>query len=153
MNGKLYNEDILQAVLTMLKSFLDDCVNPLIELRPSEKPTIFRSVVSQRKILGGLLHEVTNVFTLLSLLIASEDIPETAVTTMEFLAKDIIFIDNATNEKESVFGSQKVERFRVAAMDILAKVAMNILHRLFPLTWLRYSRDMKINGSSFLTKS
>lgn len=119
---KIYNEDILQAVLTMLKSFLDDCVNPLIEMRPSEKPAIFKSVASHKKILGGLLHEVTNVFALLSLLISSEDIPETAVTTMEFLAKDIIFIDNAVNEKESVFGSQKVERFRVAAMDILAKV-------------------------------
>ena len=153
MNGKIYNEDILQAVLTMLKSFLDDCVNPLIELRPSEKPTIFRSVVSQRKIVGGLLHEVTNVFTLLSLLIASEDIPETAVTTMEFLAKDIIFIDNAANEKESVFGSQKVERFRVAAMDILAKVAMNTPYCLFLLIWPRYLRDMKISGSLFLTKS
>ncbi|KAF8421237.1 sister chromatid cohesion C-terminus-domain-containing protein [Tirmania nivea] len=119
---QIYNEDILQAVLAMLKSFLDDCVNPLVELRPSEKPIIFRNIASQRKVLGGLLHEVTNVFALLSLLIASEDIPETAVTTMEFLAKDIIFIDNAANEKESVFGSQKVERFRVAAMDILAKI-------------------------------
>lgn len=106
----------------MLKSLLDECVNSLIELRPLDNPTVFKILSTQKKILVGLLHEITNVFTLLSLLIASEDIPETAVTTMEFLAKDIIFIDNASSEKESIFGSQKVERFRVAAMDILAKV-------------------------------
>lgn len=107
----------------MLKSLLDECVNSLIELRLSDNPTIFKILSAQKKILVGLLHEITNVFALLSLLIASEDIPETAVTTMEFLAKDIIFIDNAPTEKESIFGSQKVERFRVAAMDILAKVS------------------------------
>ncbi|KAI5785554.1 sister chromatid cohesion C-terminus-domain-containing protein [Peziza echinospora] len=119
---QIYNEDILQGILTMLKSLLDDCVNPLIEMRPSEKPAVFKCASSHKKILGGILHEITNVFGLLSLLIASEDIPETAVTTMEFLAKDIIFIDNAVNEKDSALGSQKVERFRVAAMDILAKI-------------------------------
>ncbi|KAF8463496.1 sister chromatid cohesion C-terminus-domain-containing protein [Kalaharituber pfeilii] len=119
---QIYNEDILQAVLTNLKSLLNDCINPLIELRPSEKPEIFKGAASHKKVLGGLLHEITNVFALLSLLISSEDVPETAVTTMEFLAKDIIFIDNASNEKDSVLGAQKVERFRVAAMDILAKI-------------------------------
>lgn len=119
----MYNEDILQAVLDMLKTLLDDCVNPLIEMRPSNDTPVFKTAASHKKILGGLLHEITNVFGLLSSLIALEDVPDTAVTTMEFLTKDIIFIDNTSNEKESVFGTQKVERFRVAAMDVLAKVA------------------------------
>ena len=150
---KIYNEDLLQGILTMLKSLLDDCVNPLIELRPSEKPIIFKGVAAHRKILGGLLHEITNVFALLSLLIASEDVPEKAVTTMEFIAKDIIFIDNASNEKDSVLGTQKVERYRVAAMDILAKVVIKPPeYHYLTLMIFRSLQDIKISEALFLMK-
>ena len=106
----------------MVKTLLEECINPLVETRPSEKAIQFKFAHSHRKILGGLIHEINNVFALLSQLIASEDVPETAITTLEFLAKDIIFIDNSAHEKDSALGTQKVERLRVAAMDILAKV-------------------------------
>lgn len=120
---QIYSEDLLAGVLTVLKNLIESTVNPMIEMRSTgEKPTIFKMALAHRKVLAGLLHEITSVFTLLSKLLALEEVTEGTITTMEFIAVSVIFIENASTEKDSVFGVQKVERFRVAAMDVLAKI-------------------------------
>lgn len=120
---QIYSEDLLAGVLSVLKNLIETMVNPMIEMRSTgEKLALFRVAAAHKKILGGVLHEVTSVFTLLSKLLAMEEVTEGAITTMEFIAVSVIFIENASGEKDSVFGVQKVERFRVAAMDVLAKI-------------------------------
>lgn len=120
---QIYSEDLLAGVLSVLKNLIETTVNPMIEMRSTgEKLAIFKVAAAHKKILGGLLHEITSVFALLSKLLAMEEVTEGTITTMEFIAVSVIFIENASNEKDSVFGVQKVERFRVAAMDVLAKI-------------------------------
>lgn len=120
---QIYSEDLLAGVLNVLKNLIETTVNPMIEMRSTgENVALFKVAAAHKKVLGGLLHEITSVFTLLSKLLAMEEVTEGAITTMEFIAVSVIFIENASNEKDSVFGVQKVERFRVAAMDVLAKI-------------------------------
>lgn len=120
---QLYPEDLLASVLNVAKNLIEGTINPMIEMRSTgESQAAFKIASAHKKVLGGLLHEVTSLFSLISKLLALEEVTEGTITTLEFIAVAVIFIENASTEKDSVFGVQKVERFRVVAMDILAKI-------------------------------
>lgn len=120
---QVYSEDILASIINLVKHIAEDELDPMIEMRAaSDKSSIFKAAVSQKKILGGLLHEVTNFFGLLNELLEREEVTETAITSIEFVAVSIVFVENARDEKDSIFGVQRVEKFRVAAMDILGTI-------------------------------
>jgi len=120
---QLYSEELLASVLLLVKTLIEGVLNPLIEMRSGgEKSEPFKLAVPHKKILGGLLHEVTNVITLFSQLVANEEATESAINSALYMAAAIVFVENASNEKDSLFGIQRVEMFRMAAMDILAKI-------------------------------
>ncbi|KAI5849206.1 sister chromatid cohesion C-terminus-domain-containing protein [Tricharina praecox] len=120
---QLYSEDLLASVLLLIKNLIEGALNPMIEMRSGgDQPGPFKSAFAQKKILGGLLHEVTNVITLFSQLVANEEATESAINSALYMAAAIVFVENASNEKDSLFGIQRVEMFRMAAMDILAKI-------------------------------
>jgi len=120
---QLYSEDLLASVLLLVKNLIEGALNPMIEMRSGgDQPGPFKSAIAQKKILGGLLHEVTNVITLFSQLVANEEATESAINSALYMAAAIVFVENASNEKDSLFGIQRVEMFRMAAMDILAKI-------------------------------
>lgn len=120
---QIYSEDLLATVLLLVKNLIEGTLNPMIEMRSGgDRQGAFRSAFLQKKILGGLLHEVTTVISLFSQIFANEEATESAINSSLYMAAAIVFIENATNEKDSVLGIQRVEVFRMAAMDILAKI-------------------------------
>lgn len=120
---QIYSEDLLATVLLLVKNLIEGTLNPMIEMRSGgDRQGAFRSAFPQKKILGGLLHEVTTVISLFSQIFANEEATESAINSALYMAAAIVFIENATNEKDSILGIQRVEVFRMAAMDILAKI-------------------------------
>ena len=120
---QFYSEDTLQSILVALKNVLDSCVIPIAESRGTGSSTeVFKVALSQKKLLVGLFQDTTKILKLLAQLLVKEEVTEGVITTVEFLATALIFIENAHAEKDSVVGIQKFERLRVAAMDVLAKI-------------------------------
>lgn len=120
---QIYSEELLASVLLLVKNLIEGTLNPMIEMRSGgDHQAAFKSAFAQKKILGGLLHEVTNVLSLFSQMLANEEATESAINSALYMAAAIVFIENASNEKDSLFGIQRVEVFRMAAMDILAKI-------------------------------
>jgi cohesin loading factor subunit SCC2 len=120
---QIYPEDALASVLNLTKNIIEEAINRIIEMRPmGEEHAVFKVASSYKKILGGLLHEITGLLSLIGEFLASEEVSDHTITTLEFIAAPVIFVENASTEKESVFDVQKVERFRVTAMDVFAQV-------------------------------
>ncbi|KAI5785189.1 sister chromatid cohesion C-terminus-domain-containing protein [Pyronema domesticum] len=120
---QIYSEDILASVLTLVKNLIESALNPMIEMRSgSDQNGAFKSALAQKKILGGVMHEVTLVLELLSYMFSNQEATETVINSSLYMVAAIIFVENATNEKDSLFGIQRVEVFRMTAMDIIAKI-------------------------------
>ncbi len=117
----LYSEELLQLVLRVVQKALDSCVIPVVEARMS-KPTssLFDSSSNNKKVLSQLLHDTNKVMGLFGKLLAKEEMAETIITSIEFLAVRLMFVENAPAEKESVLGIQKYEVLRRTAMDMIA---------------------------------
>ena len=120
---ELYSEELLQSMLHVVEKVLSACVIPVVEARSADSsPWLFQSASSHKKLISQLLYDVCKVMGLLSELLVQVDMAEAIVTTMEFLATRILFVENAHNEKESVLGIQKFETLRRTAMDIIAQI-------------------------------
>lgn len=120
---QIYPEDLLASVLNLAKNLVEDVIIRMIEMRPTEERlAVFRTAFAFKEIITGILHELTSVLSLVGELIAKEEVSERAVTTLEFIATPVIFVENASAEKDSAIDIQKVERFRVTVMDILVKI-------------------------------
>ncbi|KAI9683548.1 MAG: Sister chromatid cohesion protein 2 [Trizodia sp. TS-e1964] len=119
---QLYSEEMLQSILGVLKNILESCLIPTAELRRSG-PTLelFKLIHPHNKYLSSLLIQSSKVLRLLALLFSKEKV-DNAITTVLFLSTQLIFVENAHSDKDSVFGVQKFENLRVAAMDVLAKI-------------------------------
>lgn len=120
---QLCSEELLQSLLGVLKKVLDHCIVPIVELRSlGSSSGIFENVSSYKKILSQLLFDTTKVMALLAKLLAKVDVAEIVVTKIEFFAIPLLFVENAHNEKESIFGIQKFESLRRAATDQIATI-------------------------------
>ncbi|KAI9836545.1 MAG: hypothetical protein M1819_001176 [Sarea resinae] len=120
---QLYSEEQLQNILNMLKTVFDTCLIPIVELRNSgPNGDMFKKLSAQRKAISTLLHHCGKVLRLLADLLIKVEVSEGAVTTVEFLASTLIFVENAPSEKESVLGIQKYETLRRTGMDVLGKI-------------------------------
>ncbi len=119
----LYSEELLQSVLRAVEKVLSACVIPVVEARSTDSSSeLFQSASSHKKVLSQLLYDASKVMALLSELLNRVDMAEAIVTTIEFLATRILFVENAHNEKESVLGLQKFETLRRTAMDMIAQI-------------------------------
>lgn len=123
---QLYSEDILQSLLRFLKLLVEDLAVPLAEMRnnPSNKSAseLFKALQQHKKTVGGLISDMAGLFRMLAYLLTKEQISEDAITTIEFTMLPIIFMENPTQERDSLLGTARVDRFRVNAMDVLEKV-------------------------------
>ena len=119
----LYSEELLQSVLRTVEKVLSACVIPVVEARNiGSSSELFQSASSHKKIVSQLLYDTSKVMALLSELLVQIDMAEAIVTTMEFVATRILFVENAHIEKESVLGIQKFEALRCTAMDMIAQI-------------------------------
>jgi cohesin loading factor subunit SCC2 len=116
-------EDLLQAVPNVLTILFDHCIIPSVEVRPvDEGKRLFELISREKKIFGTLLHQARKLMNLLANFLSRIDVSESVITSTEFLATKLIFVENAHNDKDSAVGFQKFELVRRAAMDVLAKV-------------------------------
>ncbi|KAI9827212.1 MAG: Sister chromatid cohesion protein 2 [Thelocarpon impressellum] len=119
----LYSEEMLHSILRVLQNALDACIVPIVELRSSgDSSETFKALVTFAKIINSLLNHSSRIMRLLAKLLGKEDVTESVITTVEFVASALIFVENAHSEKESVLGVQKFERLRVTAMDVLVRI-------------------------------
>ncbi|KAJ6259347.1 hypothetical protein Dda_6247 [Drechslerella dactyloides] len=126
MNGgrqekQIYSEELLTSIHNVIKNLLEGSVLPLIALR-SEKDNAFKTAMSKKKILRELLQDIIKVIRLLTQLLSTQEVTEDFLIKMLYTSVPLVFIENATNDKESIFGVNKVENLRLAAMNTLAKI-------------------------------
>ncbi|KAI9767390.1 MAG: Sister chromatid cohesion protein 2 [Candelina submexicana] len=120
---QIYSEEILYTTLNMHTNILENCIIPVVECRNSGRSSEqFKTISHHKKAILTLVHLATRGLRMLSELIAQQELAESAITTIEFLASKLVFVENAHTEKESILGIQKYEGLRLAAMDIITKV-------------------------------
>lgn len=134
---QICSEDVLQNVLRFTRQLTEEVFLPMIELRNNGKTAeLFKALVPHKKSLNGILHELTTLFELISLLLTREQLTDDAITTLEYCMIPVVFVETATHEKDSILKIAKVERFRVSAMDVLEKVRYEAVAVLLVLTGL-----------------
>ena len=120
---ELYSEGILDQFLTILKQVVEGWIVPLAERRASSDTG---KLLSRDKALTANLVTITQrvgrVVRLVGDLLLSSELSEMAVSTIDFICTKLVFVANASTEKESILGVQKFEGLRRNAMDALTRV-------------------------------
>ena len=139
MNGaaqkkELQSEDYLRGVLETLKTVIETCLVPIVEepafsrervkgeKGPPPSNSKFLTASNNRKSIIPVLNGTTKCMRLLGDLLVKTDFDETAISSVEYLCKTIMFAENTGTEKESALGIQNFETLRRCAMDVLAKI-------------------------------
>ena len=130
---ELQSEDHVRAALDLLKTIIDTGLVPVAEersfvgerVRGGDKPQYnpkFVLATNHRSGLQSLLHAVTKSLRLLAILLSRVDVDESAISSIVYMCKSLIFAENAGTEKESVLGIQPFESTRKYAMDVLGRI-------------------------------
>lgn len=118
---QLYPEELLLSISRMVQKVADCCIIPVVETRASSSSEgVVEQLSTYKKRLSHVLHESNKVLSLLCKLLAKEEMAETVITPIEFFAVRLIFVENASTEKESLLGTQRYETLRRTAMDMIA---------------------------------
>jgi cohesin loading factor subunit SCC2 len=117
---ELYSEDILGNTISNLEHIIGSSIIPVVEARASSSN--FKLYSAKKRELADVLRLSRRVFVLLGKLFANVDTSESAVNKVGELAKQLIFVENASFEKESVLGVKSFESMRRAAMDATASI-------------------------------
>jgi cohesin loading factor subunit SCC2 len=130
---ELQSEDHVRTVLDLLKTVVDTAIIPVVEERsfvgekvrggdkPQQNPK-FVLATNHRPHIKALSSAVTKCFRLLAQLLARVDVDESAISTIVYMCKALIFAENAASDKESVLGIQPFETTRKHAMDVLGRI-------------------------------
>jgi len=117
----LFSEDVLGSVMDFTRRVVDTCVVSVVELRSAD--SAFEIASSNAKaVLGPIIASTTKMCTLLGNLILKTDVDEAAITSAESLCRTLIFVENASAERDSALGVQTFEKLRRSAMDVLSKI-------------------------------
>ncbi|CAG8973753.1 hypothetical protein HYALB_00007703 [Hymenoscyphus albidus] len=120
---QLYSEDVIQSALNAFKNVMDNCIVPIVEMRSSgASAATFKLLSNEKKVINNLLTQCRRVLSLLAALVANVDLSETVINTLEFTASQLIFVENAPVERDSILGIAKFDSLRVVAMDALAQI-------------------------------
>lgn len=130
---ELQSEDHVRTVLDLLKTVVDTAIIPVVEersfvgekVRGGDKPQHnpkFVLATNHRPHFKALSSAVTKCFRLLAQLLARVDVDESAISTIVYMCKALIFAENAATDKESVLGIQPFESTRKHAMDVLGRI-------------------------------
>jgi cohesin loading factor subunit SCC2 len=120
---ELRSEEDVLAIPNALANVFENCVILVVESRSQGKDSVLFSIFStQKKVLSDLMQRAKKILTLFSNLVSQVEVVEEAITTTEFLAAKLLFVENAHSEKDAIFGIAKYEALRRGAMDVLAKI-------------------------------
>ena len=119
---RLFPEELLLTIVRALAKSIDH-IKVIAEARSSDQEAgIFETALTCRKPLVQLLNNAHKVINLLIRVVISQEMAESVLSPLEFSAIDVLFIDNASNEKDSVLGIQKFENFRRSAVDLVSGI-------------------------------
>jgi cohesin loading factor subunit SCC2 len=123
---QLYSEDVINSALNAFKNITENCIVPIVEMRSSgSSATVFKALSSQKKIITNILTQCRRLLSLLATLVVNIELSETVINTLEFTASQLIFVENAHSEKDSLLGVAKFDSLRVVAMDVLAQIFLS----------------------------
>ncbi|TAQ91638.1 hypothetical protein B7494_g95 [Chlorociboria aeruginascens] len=123
---QLYSEDVIQMALNAFKNIMETCMIPIVELRSSgSSATLFKLLAAEKKAISNLLTVCRRLFSLMANLVANIELSETIINTLEFTASQLIFVENAHSERDSILGVAKFDGLRVVAMDVLAQIFLS----------------------------
>jgi cohesin loading factor subunit SCC2 len=122
---QLYSEEIMNASLAALKNTLD-CLVQIVEMRPFEAKSstsdLFRLLSARQKDLASVLSQCRRLLMLFRELVGKKVLSEEVLNSLEFMVSNLIFVENARSDKDSVLGIQRYDNLRVAAMDCLVHI-------------------------------
>jgi cohesin loading factor subunit SCC2 len=119
----LFSEDVVQYLPNVLTNIFENCLVPVVEARSSGQSSgLFKAASSSKDILMRLLGQAKKLLDLVATLSVKMDGAEGAMNKTEFLATQLVFVENSHNDKDSVMGFQIFEQVRRTAMEALAKI-------------------------------
>ncbi|GAO16818.1 hypothetical protein UVI_02053580 [Ustilaginoidea virens] len=120
---QLYSESVINKCVNIFKVVTEDIVIPLVELRNSGSSSgLFKLFQKNKKAIASVFVCCQKLSALLAELITKIELSETVVTTLEFTASKLIFVENAYLEKDSAVGTQKFDGIRSVAMVMLCQI-------------------------------
>ncbi len=120
---EIYSEELLQNVLCVVQKIIDSVIIPVVEARSTESSSaLFEIASSYQKLIVQLLNDTKKALDLLGNLLEEVELAETLITTVEFFATRLLFVDNASTEREAVLGIQRFETLRRTAMDLITEI-------------------------------
>jgi cohesin loading factor subunit SCC2 len=119
----LFSEDVVQYLPNVLTNIFENCLVPVVEARSSgQSSRLFKVASDSKDILIRLLGQGKKLLDIVATLSVEMDGAESAINKTEFLATELVFVENSHNDKESVLGAQIFEQVRRTAMEALAKI-------------------------------
>ncbi|KAF1955793.1 sister chromatid cohesion protein-like protein Mis4 [Byssothecium circinans] len=116
-------EDMIITIIEALKRVLLSCVFPVLESRRTgEKAELFNFVSGLKDKMRSTILQCTSVLKLLAPLVGKVTLTHNAINPIEYLALALLVQQNSDSDKDSVFGIQKFESLRQAAIEVLTQV-------------------------------
>ena len=120
---QIYSEENTFTILKTLRNVLEYVVIPVTEARSGgANSEMFSFLIAEKKILTSLLLLANGLLKLIGMFLEKVDVAENLVTEIEYITTNLIFIDNAHTERDSVLGVQRFELARRTALDVLSKI-------------------------------
>jgi len=120
---QLYPENAIEQALSLCKRLIDGIIMPLAELRnTSDTEELFKALSSCKRRILPLMTDAQKLLSMMSELIAKVDTSETVTNALEFAASQLLFIETANAERDSVIETQKFDGFRLVAMDMICQI-------------------------------
>ena len=120
---QVHSEELVERVVRMIETLTRSCIIPVTESRSSDtSSSLFEAAGEQKKSLTQLMQNMSKTLNLTVALMGKVELPETIINAVESLATQLIFVENAHNEKDSVLGIQRFESLRRIAMDLISGI-------------------------------
>lgn len=133
---QLYSEDLIHGCLSLFRDVADGIIVPLTEkvrrhgVVKEDKQTnggkdnkgLFELLISHKKAAGAIFTSFTRLYSVLTTLVSSIDLSESVTTALEAISSNLIFVENAYTDRESLIGVQKFDGIRLVAIDMLAQI-------------------------------
>ncbi|PSS02110.1 putative SCC2 protein [Coniella lustricola] len=134
---QLYSEDLIQDCLRLFRDVADGIVVPLTEkvrrygISKDEKhgdknkkdsKGLFDSLILYKKAASSVFTSFTRLYSVFTTLISTLDLSESVVTALETMSSNLIFVENASSDRDSILGIQKFDAIRLVAMEMLSQI-------------------------------
>lgn len=133
---QLYSEDLIQDCLRLFRDVADGIVVPLTEKvrryggakdhgnkdRKESSKGLFDLLAPHKKPAGSIFTSFARLYSVFTSLVSNLDLSESVVTALETISSNLIFVENAFTDRDSVVGVQKFDSIRLVAMDMLSQI-------------------------------